>query len=73
MCVMVSPLDGKELLERISLRFGLKIPKGDKEKPSQEIAGSDELLDCATEAEDQDCFPESKASDIEISDAKDAE
>jgi len=73
---MVSPLDGKELLERISLRFGLKIPKGDKEKPSQEIAGSDELLDCATEAteaDDQECFPESKASDIEISDAKDAE
>ncbi|XP_066394487.1 uncharacterized protein [Miscanthus floridulus] len=76
LCVMVSPLDGKELLERISLRFGLKIPKGDKEKPSQEIAGSDELLDCATEAteaDDQECFPESKASDIEISDAKDAE
>ncbi|EER96904.1 tRNA (cytosine(34)-C(5))-methyltransferase isoform X2 [Sorghum bicolor] len=73
LCVMVSPLDGKELLERISLRFGLKIPKGDKEKPSEEIAGSDELLDCATEVDDQECFPESKASDIEISDAKDAD
>lgn len=70
---MVSPLDGKELLERISLRFGLKIPKADKEKLSQEIAGSDELPDCATEAGDQDCFPESKAFDIEISDAKEAE
>ncbi|ONM55643.1 S-adenosyl-L-methionine-dependent methyltransferase superfamily protein [Zea mays] len=73
LCVMVSPLDGKELLERISLRHGLKIPKGDKEKPSQEIAGSDELLDCATEVDDQESLPESKASDIEISDAKEAE
>lgn len=73
LCVMVSPLDGKELLERISLRHGLKIPEGDKEKPSQEIAGSDELLDCATEVDDQESLPESKASDIEISDAKEAE
>lgn len=70
---MVSPLDGKELLERISLRFGLKIPKAEKEKPSQEIAGSDELPDCATEADDQECFPESKASEISMSDAKEAE
>ncbi|CAL5081888.1 unnamed protein product [Urochloa decumbens] len=73
LCVMVSPLDGKELLERISLRYGLKIPKLDKEKPSQEIAGSDEQADCATEADDQECLPESKTSDVEIPDAEEAE
>jgi multisite-specific tRNA:(cytosine-C5)-methyltransferase len=70
---MVSPLDGKELLERISLRFGLEIPKLDKEKPNQEIAGSDEQPDCATETDDQECLPESKASDMEIPDDKEAE
>ncbi|CAN6182617.1 unnamed protein product [Urochloa humidicola] len=70
LCVMVSPLDGKELLERISLRYGLKIPKLDKEKPNQEIAGSDEQPDSATEVDDQECLPESKASDMEIPDAK---
>ncbi|CAL5073838.1 unnamed protein product [Urochloa decumbens] len=74
LCVMVSPLDGKELLERISLRYGLKIPKLDKEKPNQEIAGPDEQPDSATEVEDQECFlPESKASDMEIPDAEEAE
>jgi len=67
LCVMVSPLDGKELLERISLRFGLKIPKLDKEKPNQEVTGSHEQPDCATEADDQ---PESKASDMDIPDAE---
>jgi len=67
LCVMVSPLDGKELLERISLRFGLKIPKLDKEKPNQEVTGSGEQPDCANEADDQ---PESKASDMEIPDAE---
>ena len=67
LCVMLSPLDGKELLERISLRFGLKIPKLDKEKPNQEVTGSDEQPDCATEADDQ---PESKASDMDIPDAE---
>ncbi|CAN6218030.1 unnamed protein product [Urochloa humidicola] len=70
LCVMVSPLDGKELLERISLRYGLKIPKLDKEKPNQEIAGSDEQPDSATEVDDEECLPESKASDMEIPDAK---
>ncbi|CAN6204756.1 unnamed protein product [Urochloa humidicola] len=73
LCVMVSPLDGKELLERISLRYGLKIPKSDNEKPNQEIAGSDEQPDSATEVDDQECLPESKATDIEIPDAKEAE
>ncbi|KAG2635622.1 hypothetical protein PVAP13_2NG400100 [Panicum virgatum] len=67
LCVMLSPLDGEELLERISLRFGLKFPKLDKEKPNQEVTGSDEQPDCATEADDQ---PESKASDMEIPDAE---
>ncbi|KAG2644005.1 RNA cytosine C(5)-methyltransferase NSUN2-like [Panicum virgatum] len=67
LCVMLSPLDGKELLERISLRFGLKIPKLDKEKPNQEVTGSGEQPDCANEADDQ---PESKASDMEIPDAE---
>ncbi|CAN6196283.1 unnamed protein product [Urochloa humidicola] len=70
LCVMLSPLDGKELLERISLRYGLKIPKLDKEKPNQEIAGSDEQPDSATEVDDEECLPESKASDMEIPDAK---
>ncbi|CAN6174660.1 unnamed protein product [Urochloa humidicola] len=73
LCVMISPLDGKELLERISLRYGLKIPKLDKEKPNQEIAGSDEQPDSATEVDDQECLPESKASDMEIPDAEEVE
>lgn len=73
MCVMVSPLDGKELLERISLRFGLKIPKLDEEKPNPKITGSDEQPDGATETDDQECLPESKASDMEIPDAGEAE
>ncbi|KAF8694739.1 hypothetical protein HU200_037825 [Digitaria exilis] len=70
LCVMVSPLDGKELLERISLRFGLEIPKLDKEKPNQEITGPDEQPDCAIETADQECLPEIKESDMEIPDAK---
>jgi multisite-specific tRNA:(cytosine-C5)-methyltransferase len=69
---MVSPQDGKELLERISLRFGLKIPKLDEEKPNK-ITGSDEQPDGATEMDDQECLPESKASDMEIPDAEEAE
>ncbi|KAK8459984.1 hypothetical protein SEVIR_2G250800v4 [Setaria viridis] len=73
LCVMVSPLDGKELLERISLRFGLKIPKLDEEKPNPKITGSDEQPDGATETDDQECLPESKASDMEIPDAGEAE
>ncbi|XP_062193834.1 uncharacterized protein LOC133897208 [Phragmites australis] len=71
LCVMVSPLDGKELLERISLRFGLEVPKADG--PKQEIDGSDEQPDCATETDDQECLPQSKASDMEISDVKEVE
>ena len=67
---MVSPLDGKELLERISLRFGLKIPKVDKEKPKQETDGPEEHPDSATEADDQESLPQSKASDMEISDVQ---
>lgn len=73
LCVMVSPLDGKELLERISLRFGLEIPKLDKEKPNQEITGSDEQPDCAIETADQECLPESKEADMDIPDAKETE
>lgn len=70
---MVSPLDGKELLERISLRFGLEIPKLDKEKHNQEIPGSDEQPDCDIETADQECLPESKESDMDIPDAKETE
>ncbi|WVZ65281.1 hypothetical protein U9M48_014675 [Paspalum notatum var. saurae] len=73
LCVMVSPLDGKELLERISLRFGLKIPKVDKEKPKQETDGPEEQPDCATEADDQECLPQSKASAMEMSGVKEVE
>ncbi|KAL6656177.1 hypothetical protein ACP70R_007003 [Stipagrostis hirtigluma subsp. patula] len=54
LCVMVSPLDGKELLERISLRFGLEIPKADDEKTKQEIDGVDEQPDCDPETVDQE-------------------
>ncbi|KAL5201391.1 hypothetical protein ABZP36_035745 [Zizania latifolia] len=50
LCVMVSPLDGKELLERISLRYGLKLPKADDVKPSMKIDGSDEKPDLSTES-----------------------
>jgi multisite-specific tRNA:(cytosine-C5)-methyltransferase len=49
LCVMVSPLDGKELLERVSLRFGLKLPIADEKKPKLKIDGSDEQPDCATD------------------------
>ncbi|GJN20554.1 hypothetical protein PR202_gb07946 [Eleusine coracana subsp. coracana] len=68
LCVMVSPLDGKEMLERVSLRFGLKHPVEDEKKPKQKTDGSDEQPDCATEMDDQECLPESKASDMEIAD-----
>ena len=70
---MVSPLDGKELLERICLRYGLKIPKADDVKPSMKIDGSDEQPDLSTEAVDPEAVPESKASDMEIADAKEVE
>uniref|UniRef100_A0A0E0B478 SAM-dependent MTase RsmB/NOP-type domain-containing protein n=1 Tax=Oryza glumipatula TaxID=40148 RepID=A0A0E0B478_9ORYZ len=73
LCVMVSPLDGKELLERICLRYGLKIPKADDVKPSMKIDGSDEQPDLSTEAVDPEAAPESKASDMEIADAKEVE
>jgi multisite-specific tRNA:(cytosine-C5)-methyltransferase len=73
LCVMVSPLDGKELLERICLRYGLKIPKADDVKPSMKIDGSDEQPDLSTEAVDPEAVPESKASDMEIADAKEVE
>ncbi|GJM84495.1 hypothetical protein PR202_ga00172 [Eleusine coracana subsp. coracana] len=68
LCVMVSPLDGKELLERVSLRFGLKFLVENEKKPKQKTDGSDEQPDCATETDDQECLPESKASDMEIAD-----
>jgi multisite-specific tRNA:(cytosine-C5)-methyltransferase len=68
LCVMVSPVDGKELLERVSLRFGLKLPIADEKKPDQKIDGSVEQADCATETDDQECLPESKASDMEVAD-----
>uniref|UniRef100_A0A0E0M2B3 SAM-dependent MTase RsmB/NOP-type domain-containing protein n=1 Tax=Oryza punctata TaxID=4537 RepID=A0A0E0M2B3_ORYPU len=75
LCVMVSPLDGKELLERICLRYGLKVPKADDVKPTMKIDGSDEQPDLSTEAEavDPEAVPESKASDMEIADAKEVE
>lgn len=67
LCVMVSPLDGKELLERVSLRFGLKLPIADEKKPEQNLIK--EQPDCATtEKDDQEYLPESKASDMEIAD-----
>lgn len=75
LCVMVTPMDGRELLERISFRFGLKIPKLDDGKPDlKSDDGSDEQPDGGAETVDPDCVPESKASeDMEISDVKDAE
>ncbi|KQJ90616.1 tRNA (cytosine(34)-C(5))-methyltransferase [Brachypodium distachyon] len=73
LCVMVSPLDGKELLERVSLRFGLKVPKADDRKTKLKVDGSDEQLDCGAETVDPECKPESKASDMDISDVKEVE
>ncbi|KAM0832438.1 hypothetical protein ACQ4PT_064901 [Festuca glaucescens] len=72
LCVMLTPMDGKELLDRISFRFGLKIPKVDG-KPSLKSDGSDEQPDGGDEAVNPECVPESKASDMEISDVKEAE
>ncbi|KAL5206859.1 hypothetical protein ABZP36_035068 [Zizania latifolia] len=68
LCVMVSPLDGKELLERISLRYGLELPKADDVKPSMKMDGSDEQPDLSTETVDPEAVPESKSSDMEIAD-----
>jgi multisite-specific tRNA:(cytosine-C5)-methyltransferase len=73
LCVMLTPMDGKELLDRISFRFGLKIPKVDDGKPSLKSDGSDEQPDGGDETVDPECVPESKASDMEISDVKEAE
>ena len=75
LCVMVTPMDGRELLERISFRFGLKIPKLDDGKPDLKCDdGSDEQPDGGAETVDPDCVPESKASeDMDISDVKDTE
>uniref|UniRef100_A0ACD5Y0S6 Uncharacterized protein n=1 Tax=Avena sativa TaxID=4498 RepID=A0ACD5Y0S6_AVESA len=73
LAVMLTPLDGKELLERISYRFGLKIPKVDDWKPNLKSYGSDEQPDGGDQTVDPEGVPESKASDMEISDVKDAE
>ncbi|KAL6888274.1 hypothetical protein ACP4OV_009300 [Aristida adscensionis] len=72
LCVMVSPLDGKELLERISLRFGLKIPKVDDEKANLEIDGVNEQTDCDPGTVDQECS-DIQAPGLEISDVKEVE
>ncbi|CAM0951796.1 unnamed protein product [Alopecurus aequalis] len=73
LCVMLTPMDGKELLDRISYRFGLKIPKIDDGKPNLKSDGSDEQPDDGEETVDPESVPESKASDMEISDVKEAE
>jgi multisite-specific tRNA:(cytosine-C5)-methyltransferase len=73
LAVMLTPMDGKELLDRISFRFGLKIPKVDDGKPNLKSDGSDEQPYGGDETVDPECVPESKATDMEMSDAKEAE